>query len=50
LYTCGAAARVVKPYEEVAVKDAKEVSEEANVENDDTVGNIRTLVMSYVHS
>ena len=48
--TCGAAARVVKASEEVTVKDAKDVSEEANVENDDTVGNIRTLVMSDVHS
>ena len=48
--TCGAAARVVKASEEVTVKDAKDVSEEANVENDDTVGNILTLVMSDVHS
>ena len=41
---------LLKLLEEVTVKDAKDVSEEANVENDDTVGNILTLVMSDVQS
>ena len=46
--TCGAAARVVKASEEVTVKDAKDVSEEATVESDDIVGNIH--IMTDVHS
>ena len=45
--TCGAAARVVKASEEVTVKDAKDVSEEATVESDDIVGNIH--IMTDVH-
>ena len=46
--TCGAAASVVRASEEVTVKDAKDVSEEATVESDDIVGNIH--IMSDVHS